>query len=193
MKFEEWFSKKLVVGRYPTPQEIEKSKFDFIINVSDEYIPACHASSTITNKKYLWFPLNECKADMGLNSIYGAMLIMYMAEMEGKEVYLHCHAGANRSQTVADAYYFMRSKKHRERNTARVDAKANAVLFGLETESAYKNHNNRLLENIDCGLLPARRKTEAFLIKCEDAFKKAFESDYSSGGMLDWCKVKANF
>ena len=76
MKFSEWFDNKVVIGRYPLPDEIKKSDYQYIINVSDEYISYCHNAAIESGKKYFWFPLNECGSDMGLNSIYGALQIV---------------------------------------------------------------------------------------------------------------------
>jgi hypothetical protein len=36
--------------------------------------------------------MNECVGDIGLNSIYGALQILYIAEKENATVLLHCHA-----------------------------------------------------------------------------------------------------
>jgi hypothetical protein len=73
------------------------------------------------------------------------MTILYKAEQSNKSVLLHCHAGKNRSQTVADCYYYMRSKIHRDRQ--------------------FKN--NRLIENCANGHLPSLRQIEKFLTKLD--------------------------
>jgi hypothetical protein len=148
------------------PNEITKSDFDIYINVSDEYIPDC-ATAARAGKLYFWFPMNECCGDMGLNSLYGALQILWIAEEENKKVYLHCHAGANRSPTVADAYFFLRTKKHRGRK-AMDDITVN---YGMTAAEEYQSNNNRLLDNIESGFLPAKKIMERFLSKCETAFK----------------------
>lgn len=108
-----WFKENLRVTGFPTPEGITKSDFDYIINVSDEFKPDCHLAATKCGKKYFWFPMNECTDNIGVNSIYGALQILWLAEKENAKVNLHCHAGVNRSVTVADAYYFMRTEEHR--------------------------------------------------------------------------------
>lgn len=166
--FTEWFENKLVVGGFPMPREIEKWDYKYIINVSDEYVGGYQMMALRSGKSYFWFPMNEIKGDMGVNSIYGALQILWMAEEENAKVYLHCHAGANRSPTIADCYYFMRTKTHRNR----------------------EDKNNRLLDNIQSGNLPCITMMERFLSKCEVAFKK---DTIASGGRLDWCKIEARF
>ena len=111
--------------------------------------------------------MNECSSEIGLNSIYSALTILWNAEHSKSKVYLHCHAGINRSQTIGDAYYFMRTKTHRQR----------------------PNKNNRLIENIEQGCLPAKNKIETFLGKLEFALRN---QEKYLGGMLDWLKEESN-
>jgi hypothetical protein len=184
-KFTDWFQKNLFVGRYPTPQEVERLAFDVYINVSDEYIYECHLSAMRSGKQYHWFPLNECFGDIGLNSIYAALQILYIAEQNNKKVYLHCHAGANRSPTVADAYYFLRTKTHRITNKKLNDVSVN---FDSPQTEPSRVPINRLMRNIESGHLPAINQMERFLKECELSFQK--EIAYK-GGMIDYCKDKA--
>lgn len=184
MKFKEWFKYKLEVNRYPMPCEIKKTKFDYIVNVSDEYIPSCLIAAQNEGVKYFWLPMNECMGEMGLNSLYGALQILWIAEQENARVLLHCHAGANRSPTVRDAYYFLRTKSH-----------LNPVIFDSEEErrldefvGGKRSNNNRLLDNIEQGHLPAIKKLESFIGLCETQFKK---DDSMRGGGIDYCKHKA--
>lgn len=86
MNFKEWFESKLIVGRYPLPTEIQKSNYDVIINVSDEYIFSCHAAAQRVSILYYWFPMNECTS-IGMESIYGAMQILRIAENQRKCIY----------------------------------------------------------------------------------------------------------
>jgi len=176
MKFSEWFKLKLHINRFPLPSEIIESKYDYIINVSDEFIPDCHLAAIKRGIKYFWFPLSETNGDMGMNSIYGALQILFIAEQENATVLLHCHAGANRSPTVANAYYFMRTKTHNTTSNDDSDDLLNEWL-GIKSKS-----NNRLFDNIQSGHLPAIRKLESFLIKCEMQFNK---DDAMRGGGLD--------
>lgn len=158
MKFKEWFDNKLIVNRFPTPKECETMSADIIINVSDEYIEGCYESAVNSGKRYYWFPMGECVSDMGINSIYAALQILYKAEENNKKVYLHCHAGVNRSPTVADCYHFMRTGNHSE------------------------GKRNRLIENVNYGHLPAIKLMEEFLRQCADAFTK---DESMRGGYLD--------
>jgi hypothetical protein len=82
-----------------------------------------------------------------LSSIYGALFILWQAEQAQQRVYLHCQAGVNRSQTVADAYYFLRTGKHRPR---RAWAKGPAT-------------RNALQRNCDNHALPPLPEMEAWL------------------------------
>ena len=126
MKFEEWFNKKLSVGRMPD-DFFELELYDFIINVSDEYMP-------LRPDNCFWFPMNERKKDIGLNSIYGALTILERAYKSNRSVYLHCHAGVNRSKTVAQCFYYNMTGKH--------------------LESEYNNFYNVLHRNCAYGYLP---------------------------------------
>lgn len=177
-KFNDWFNKKLVTGRYPLPGEIMKSDYDVIINVSDEYILPNHQICMTTNKKYFWFPLGENGTNMGLNSIFAALQILWIAEHKNEKVYLHCHAGANRSVTVAQLYYYMRTK------TDFIEAQSEHAMkeedwfrmFNITTEEEKRSYRkmtkrNRVQNNQDAGHLPAKHLLDHFLKECEIAFK----------------------
>ena len=111
MKFKEWFEKDLIVSMFPDA-DFHYGNYDCIINVSDEYKPECAMLASVNNCRYFWFPINERKRDVGLNSIYGACCILHLAESGKSKVYLHCHAGVNRSQAVRAAYHYLRTGKH---------------------------------------------------------------------------------
>ncbi len=115
-------------------------------------------------KKVYWFPMNECKKDIGLNSIYASMVILNWAEQKNLSVYLHCHAGCNRSEIVRAAYYFMRTKKQ------------------LETERA-TGFLNMMLAACARGYLPPKAEMEQFLGVVAENIKNM------QGGILDVCKV----
>jgi hypothetical protein len=89
---------------------------------------------------------------------------MFNAEKQNKSVYLHCHAGVNRSPTVKECYYFLRTGEH-------LDEK-----------------NSRLMENIDQGHLPAIRRLNSFFKELA-IFLELDET--TRGGMLDSAKLKA--
>lgn len=110
MNFKEWFDGKLTVGAFPIlVNQAFVPDYKYAINVSDEFYPLIENSILHCNCKTFWFPMNEKKRDIGLNSIYGAMVILQQAEKENATVYLHCHSGRNRSQLVKACYHYMRT------------------------------------------------------------------------------------
>lgn len=159
--FEYWFNKSLVVGGFPLPAEIRKSDYDIIINVSDEYIVSCHNAAVQTGKMYFWFPVNEV-TEIGMESIFGAMQILYIAEKEGKKVYLHCHGGINRSRVIQGCYWLM--------------------------QTGTPPTHPALAENIEQNFLPSLETLNLFLWNCKKAFGLP---DTLRGGQLDACKLKA--
>jgi len=187
MKFQEWFDKKLKVTRYPLPGEIKNSGVKYVINVSDEYISSCHKICMDNDVKYFWFPMDEVSGDIGLNSIFGALQILWIAEQEKASVILHCHAGANRSPTVMEAYYFMRTKKHFIREISAESKELFEKMFPDSKNS--ERQNNRLLNNIEAGHLPSKNKMESFLKKTEEWFlKQDWENDFKTESGLNSVK-----
>lgn len=166
VKFKEWFETKLHVDRFPVPSEIRKSDFPIYINVSDEYIHVCHQVALEEGKYYYWFPMNETTGDMGLNSIYACMQIMYNAELENKKVFLHCHGGKNRSVTVRECYFFMRTGNFMEKE------------------------NPRLINNIEKGRLPSIKEVERFLTNVQRALHI---DETNRNNQLDVCKLKMTY
>jgi hypothetical protein len=187
MKFQEWFDKKLKVSRYPIPDEIKKSGAKYVINVSCEYISSCQKVCMDNDIKYFWFPMDEVSGDIGLNSIFGALQILWIAEQERAGVILHCHAGANRSPTVMEAYYFMRTKKHFVREISAESKERFEKMFPDSKNS--ERQNNRLLNNIEAGHLPSKNKMESFLKKTEEWFlKQDWENDFKTESGLNSVK-----
>lgn len=187
MKFQEWFDKKLKVSRYPMPDEIKKSSAKYVINVSCEYISSCQKVCMDNDIKYFWFPMDEVSGDIGLNSIFGALQILWIAEKENANVILHCHAGANRSPTVMESYYFMRTKKHFIREISAESKERFEKMFPDSKNS--ERQNNRLLNNIEAGHLPSKNKMETFLKKTEEWFlKQDWENDFKTESGLNSVK-----
>lgn len=193
--FDEWFQQKLTVGRYPIHTELKQ--YDVIINVSDEYIDSLFDTAMEQNIKYYWFPLNECTSDIGLNSIYGALQILWLAEQRNLSVLLHCHAGVNRSQTVRECYYFLRTGKHfvrpRNNETENKEIEIESI-FIFDSEEERKSYRklvkqNRLFTNIEAGHLPAKYKIETFLKKCAETF---LNYEIANGGYLDKIKIETH-
>lgn len=165
MNFKEWFDKKLTVGAFPVLVN-EGFKFyecDNIINVSDEYYPHIVAHFLSENIKTFWFPMNEKRRDIGLNSIYGAMVILRHAEEANESVYLHCHSGRNRSRIIQACYHFMRSGGH--------------------LKDGNEKYVNRLYRASIRGYLPPMAEMEEFLRNIGHKITKM------KGGILDDCKI----
>jgi hypothetical protein len=165
MKFKDWFSSKLTVGAFPYKQDenFDASKYDVVINVSDEFYFDIEQQLQNAGCKTYWFPMNEAKRDIGVNSIYGAMVIIQQAEKHNKSVYVHCHAGLNRSPTVWAAYYFMRT--------------------GKDAEWSRGSFVNRLAANCTRGYLPPQAEMKGFLGKVASLTKSM------QGGILDEAKI----
>lgn len=171
MKFKEWFENKLTVGAYPymNNEWFKAGDYDFCINVSDEFYFNHDKQIKDAGCNTFWFPMNECRKDNGLNSIYGAMVILFNAEKEGKRVYLHCHAGIHRSQLVRCCYYFLRT--------------------GQQLDNNWSAFINQLLADCARGYLPPKNETEDFLNYLGIQLKNF--KGVPMGGILDDCKIHA--
>ena len=172
MEFKKWFNKKLDIGSYPITQNAFYSdkKYDVCINMSDEWYPDIDKQIKSLTPNVYWFPMNEAKNDVGINSIYGAMNILYNAYKENQKVYLHCHAGINRSQATGDAFWFMMLDKHRETN------QSNGFI-------------NRLVKLSGYGYLPEKLKIENYLRELKVILDSHLISDHKMGGQLDTIKL----
>lgn len=170
MNFKEWFEKKLLVGAFPSKLDLNEkySDVDIIINMSDEFY-FDYVMELQKTKSHFWFPMNEIKKDVGLNSIFGAMNVLYEAEKRNKKVLVHCHSGRNRSRTVLACYYYMRSGEH--------------------LKDGDEKYINRMYRNSVRGYLPPMREFETFLKRIHDCLKEDREFNNNSGGMLDVCKI----
>lgn len=155
--------KNITVSRYPLPSEIAKSDFEVIINVSDEYIDSCQKAAKSKGIDYFWFPLSEV-TQMGLNSIYGALQILYIAHSENKKVLLHCHAGACRSVLVYE-------------------------LFAFLINGAFSQDAKVVYECISENVLPNIENIKIFLCECKAAFEQEIAQ---KGGCLDAAKITSN-
>jgi len=145
--FKDWFTDKLLACSQEDAIHITSKKTKpacVLINVSDEIIPTIISGHSGNVVSYFWFPMNEVKRDIGLNSIYGAMNVMHEAERKGMRVIVHCKAGANRSQIIKCAYYSMRAGQQ------------------LEDELCHKGVN-QLIRACNRGYLPPKKEMEKFL------------------------------
>lgn len=170
MKFKEWFDKKLIVGAYPIMNNryFDAKDYDYCINVSDEFYFTIDFQISQFGCKTFWFPINECKKDNGVNSIYGAMVILYNAEILNKKVYLHCHAGIHRSQLVRCCYYFLRT--------------------GEQLDNNWSAFINQLLADCARGYLPPKGEMESFLSQLGQRLPMVKEE--LMGGLLDDIKIQ---
>ena len=89
---------------------------------------------------------------------------------ENKTVYLHCHAGINRSQTVRAAYYLMRT--------------------GEQLQSNDNGYINKLVAMCNRGYLPPKTEMEKFLIQLGKQLDGNLISSELMGGLLDDCKIE---
>ena len=141
-----------------------------LINVSDEYNFYDMHMIQASGVKTYWFPMNECKKDIGLNSLYGAMCVLYAAEEDCDSVVVHCAAGTNRSPVVVQAYHFMRTGRH--------------VIEDIDGG----RWSNRLERACYRGYLPPLKELEKFLHELMLHLKS--KDPHIVGGSLD--KIKRN-
>jgi protein tyrosine/serine phosphatase len=171
--FQEWFSNKVTISKFPTIEGIQTGllgNYRYRINVSDLYHPEIDATFKRLGIESFWFPQGEAFG-MSLESLYGAMRIMWEAEQHNQPLLLHCHAGRNRSVMVADSYFFLRTQEHRKENQPNL--------------TYAEKSPNRLLLNIDDGQLPGIFKMEEFLDACRETFDDTFAD---KDRPLDWIK-----
>ena len=159
--FQEWFSNKLAIRKFPTVEEILSGSFDnfqYRINTSDIFRPEIDAAFKQLGVESFWCPQGEAFG-MSLASLFGSMRIMWQTEKSNQYLLLHCHAGKNRSVMVADSYYFLKTGEHPK--------------------------NSRLKLNINDGQFPGIYKMEEFLDCCRETFDDAFAEKERP---LDWVK-----
>ena len=167
--FQQYFADKISVVGFPVLKEFENkySGFEVVINVCDEcYVSYANALMKKGIQHY-WFPMGESGKDMGLNSAFGALYILYQCYLENKNVLLHCHAGANRSPTINSMFYFMMQGKHKDE---------------IRDNNGHIWNGNMLLHNAGKHL-PALEWIEKWLTKCKHAFD---HPNQFIGGMFDW-------
>ena len=173
-KFKDWFDNKLIVGAFPHEDNFSFNinDYDYIINVSDEYYPTHQLLLSSNNIKSFWFPMNEAKKDIGLNSIYGAMVILFQAEKTNSSVYLHCHAGVNRSQLIRACYYYMRT--------------GNDYI----SKDQRNGYINRMYANCTKGYLPEISIFKNFLNQINIKLNSDLQQRKLMGGILDEIKIR---
>jgi hypothetical protein len=114
--FKTWFSECVKVGGIPNPTDLDPNgrlaDRDVFINVCDVRDGCCEQQMLLLGARPHWFPLGEI-VGLCVGSIYGALNVLFTAYARNWSVYLHCAAGINRSQTVADCFYYMMTSEHR--------------------------------------------------------------------------------
>ena len=171
-----FISENIIVDGFPTSKEIKvggkHNVCQVIINVSDEFYLGNSEAIMKEGKLNYYFPMGESGELMGLNSMFGALQVLYQIYTWNPEwkVLLHCQAGRNRSPTIKSAFHFMMLGEH-EYN---------------ETDEGCVN--NRLIDNCKREHLPPLEKTELFLSKCKEAFDN---SHMFFGGMFDWVMLES--
>jgi len=170
-KFKEQKKKKqtnnITISGFPylVNENFDNSLYDIVINVSDEYYEIFDFAICQEGAKSFWFPMNECKSDIGLNSIYGALIVLYEAHKNNKRVYLHCRAGVFRSWLVYCCFYYM--------------------INGSHLETFYDNYINQLYYACSRKYLPDITKIQLFLTD----LKNTIDISKSLGGKLDTLKI----
>ena len=199
MKFKEWFDNNLEVSPYPTERSImfrDMNKYEVFINVSCEnYTLDMIEAMNGYGQLYFWFPMNEAKRDIGLNSIFGAISVLFDCELKRKKVYLHCHAGVNRSPIVAESYHYLRTGKHLYKKEV-IDPSIEAMFVYSDEQKEENRHNikinypNRLYAACLRGYLPPLAEYEKFLkayrLKLIEQYEK--KEERGKGGYLDTLK-----
>jgi len=168
-----FITENIVVDRFPVTGEIIKGgkhgDCNVIVNVSDLFYLGNSEKIMREGKLNYYFPMGESGSSMGMNSMFGALHVIYNIHKWNPEwkILLHCQAGMNRSPTIKAAFYFMMLSEHEDG--------AKSKLGG--------HISNQLVWNCEEGHLPEIKKTEGFLRKC----KEAFDNDHKFlGGMFDW-------
>jgi len=167
---ETWFNQNLLIAGYPYPDDIRNGKYknaDIIINVSTEYYYFIAEWCAKNGKVYAYFPMTELAYDMGVHAIYASMQVLFEAERNNKKVLLHCMAGMNRSPTVKEAYYYMRTGKMLERKMQ------NGGII-----------RNKFQDNCLYGFLPSLPKMQAFLTAMHEGLLQG------ENEMLETLKIK---
>lgn len=164
-------SENIIVDRFPFNREIQSGgKYgdcQVIINVSDDFYLGNSEDIMREGKLNYYFPMGESGNSMGLNSIFGALQVLYEISKWNPiwKILLHCQAGLNRSPTVKSAFYYMMTGEHEP------------------IKSNDGTCNNKLIMNCTKGHLPPIEQMELFLRKCKEAFDN---SEKFFGGMFDW-------
>lgn len=177
MNFKEWFEKKLTIGAFPIlVNQNFINDYKYVINVSDEYYPLIENAILYNHGKTFWFPMNERKRDIGLNSIFGAMIILSQAEKENASVYMHCHSGRNRSVLVKACYYYMRTGEQIHDPSKDKNGKEDG------------KYRNRLHRASTRGYIPPMTEMEEFLNNIKNNLAEKGMNDR----ILDDCKKTIN-
>jgi len=171
--FKDWLNNNLTIAANPVKTERRGKwweNYDLIINVSDYTDLELTSKIAYHGIAVYWFPMGESYG-IPLESVYGAISVLWYAESNNLRVLLHGMSGRNRSIMVVDCYYFMKTGSHRKDN-------ARDVIYG-------KNKSNKLILNINDNQLPGIYRMELFLEKCK---KILSTPETANGAPIDWLK-----
>lgn len=153
---QDWFDNKLITGGSLSMLSTDFSRIaksvdhlrdrniDIVINVDSNFDHFIDNELRKLKIKNYWFPMNEFYGDIGINSIYAAMTILFHAEKTNKKVYLHCAVGANRSPTVKACYHFMRTGLHTEDELIQCDPNIQKMFIDHEYQETFVDRNKLL-------------------------------------------------
>jgi len=130
----------ITVRPFPTVSDLNNpwiiGGIQVIINVSGhDYTDEVKKILSDKGIDSFWFPLVEEGPDMGINNIIKAVKVLQQCDAQEKKVLLHCTCGNNRSRTVAEFFYFLKT--------------------GEQFKDEYKGYQNHLIYNIAEGHLPS--------------------------------------
>lgn len=172
-----WKKRSLRVSQRPEISCFKRrgvfEEIQVVINVSDTYDFGFALMLRDDGITPYWFPMNESKKDIGLNSLYGVLCVLYYCEMRDLSVLVHCDAGENRSPLVVQAYHYMRTGVHA------VEDIDNGRWI------------NRLVRACSRGYLPPQAELEKFLSRLMVDLKNS--SGLVIGGNLDKIKSETIF
>lgn len=117
--------------------------FDIFMNVSDSVQYSLDKEKPRGDTVFLWYPLRELEC-WGYEPFFWSKKVLDSAYEDDKKVYMHCHAGVNRSPNMALAWLLSRGHSLEE-----------AALISKSGNEEYADYlKNKFLRNIEDGHIP---------------------------------------